>query len=77
MLPLHESIANVSLVAGNLLAEKVIQVDDSTELVYSAVKIAKDFEDMIKANPSIGDDYLAEIEKYAKFQLINEYGIDS
>ena len=67
-----ETLIDISIIAGNLLAVGVIKVDDSRQLVEFIKQLSNQFEQMTYDH----DDYMTIIDEFAVQKLNERYGTD-
>lgn len=75
ILKVEKNIFEITCVAMGLITEKKIKVEDFCELRATCIELAENFK--VKNSKTDGDtgeqDYLEEIMRYAKDNLINKY----
>lgn len=69
-----ETIADIAMTAGFMLAKKEIQIDDSREFVNQVVKWAEDFNLIYLNNEWEDVSYIEAVDEFSKGLLLERYG---
>jgi hypothetical protein len=71
---IQENIVNISLMAGHLITNKRIEVENSSELTEFIIEKAKEFESLFGEEVRQREEYFGHIDEFAEQQLIERYG---
>jgi len=70
-----ESVADIALTAGVLLAKDKIQIDDSRELVEKMIEWSTEFNTQHENSEWEDVSYIEAIDDFAETKLLGEYGV--
>jgi hypothetical protein len=71
---IQENIVNISLMAGHLITNKQIEVENSSELTEFIIEKAKEFEQLFGEKVKETEEYLLYIDEFAEKELIKRFG---
>jgi hypothetical protein len=71
-----ETVADIAMTAGYMLANGEIRIEDSRELVRQIIKWAENFEVLHLDNEWNEITYIEAVDEYAEALLLEHYGVD-